>query len=167
MTKQAVVVRRKMDTPIAVVATLGIELTIFSCCSACPSVKKKIKTHTNHLKTSVKQPEKVLTCNLRPDAKHVFWNKWLSDMFTSFDSDSMMQTFSEGFTCITEKVILVSLVTLLTSCTSCWFPLVTCFGSDKEVSAVNEVSWFLLSLVQDFTSLPGPYLGHLLMVVLM
>lgn len=33
MTKQAVVVRRKMDTPIAVVATLGIELTIFSFCS--------------------------------------------------------------------------------------------------------------------------------------
>ncbi len=99
MTKQAVVVRRKMDTPIAVVATLGMELTMFSFCSEWPSVKK---TH---------KPFK--------DVRHRAWRTnqgqafgisgWAR--FTSFDSDSMTQTFSEGLHASQKKVILVSFVT--------------------------------------------------------
>lgn len=92
MTKQPVVVRRKMDTPIAVVATLGIELTMFSFCSELPAVKKN--TH--------KPFKDVRQRAWRTNQGQAFGiSGWAR--FTSFDSDSMTQTFSEGFTCITEK----------------------------------------------------------------
>lgn len=36
--------------------------------------------------------------------------------------------------------MLVSLVTLLTSCSSCWFPLVTCLRSNEEMSSPEKTS---------------------------
>lgn len=45
MTMQAVVVRRKMETPTAVVATLGIELVTLSSYLECPAVS----TYTTHI----------------------------------------------------------------------------------------------------------------------
>lgn len=68
----------------------------------------------------------------------------------------MTLTFSEVFKCITEKSN-TGLVILLISCSSCWFPLVTCLRTNEDMSSPEKTSRVFFSHnLYNFD-----YLGHL------